>query len=474
MTDEVKANAVVLDDDGLLIRSLRVLHPAVRVACCKARDEGRNVPDFVVQALAVGVQALDAVASGQDLERLEAVLADVDAKVAESVRSALTNLRLKVQESAQQEAERFDRSTSAALTRLSDGVSALVSGQDGILARNVQASVQRITEETQRSLQEVMVTQAATTQAVLNQDRDQVRAAVLAQLGQQQIELRSAFGEIRERLAALDAARRTRAASPARGDDFEESAHELVSRIAHAAGDLANVEHTGRVTGAKGVKKGDIVVTVQGATRHGAKIAKIAIEAKDRRGTSKVSVRSLTEELREGRSDRGAVCSLGLLPPKAMPLRDHKVVLLEQRSLCVVYEPGGDEELVTAAYQLMKLLAISESPDGSSGLDRRAVRNQLDDLTAALNRFNELEKHAGSADRAVSKIREVSTQLKADLVRRLGELGPRSCRRTSPIRSLASQGTARTSTHPARLRTRREGSSNNWWVRAQPGPTSRS
>jgi hypothetical protein len=413
---------VTVDDTALLINGLVVRDTEVVQAARTVGREGSALDGFVQRMLKAGIAASSAVSHSNDLALLERAVRDADQKVGAAVQQQLAALQEALRVSAEAEISRLTTGTNDALERLSLGVTRLVSGDTGVLSQSVQGSVRDLVEETRRALQELMVLQARTTQTTLNDDRERIRVVLADQLGVQHRELRVQLDGIREALAVLDATKRSRQASPARGDDYEDAAKDLIASIAIGSGDLSEVDDTSLRTGADGLKKGDVVVTVQSVSPAGRAAPRIVFEAKDRRGSNRPSARALITELRKCRSNRMASCSIALLPAEAMPVHGHKIVLLEPRSVAVQWNVGDEPDLVVAAFHLMKLLAVSESPDSATGLDPKRLREHFERLSATVEQFNDLERQVGTADRAVTRIREIASGCRAALVRNLGEL----------------------------------------------------
>lgn len=424
MTDVVRTSAVKVTEHGLRVHAEMEIHDLdVRTAATTALAAGQALDEWLTHIVRAGVAACAAVGSRTDLDRLERALSGLDQKVNKAVDDAVSRLSEHVSSAVDPRRNGLAAVSQESMQRLNDGVSRLVAGEDAVLARNLRSLVTQVFQDAQTAINEIVSTQATTTQRVLQQDREQVRQSVLAVVERQHGELRTSLAEIRESLAVTTSLKRARENTSQRGDDYEAACLDLVHAVAARTGDLGGVVHTGRVAGADGGLAGDITVTLSGIGTGSDKTATLVIEAKDRRRSSKLSMASYTAEARRGRANRLADVSLVLCPPEAMPVRDQLVVVLEEDSLLVCWQSGDDDALVTAAWLMLKLLALSKNADPKGEVDINRAHAQLNAAQAALSRIDEITKHAGQAEKSLLHLKAHTAQLKTELLKRLLQLG---------------------------------------------------
>lgn len=423
MTDITRTSAVKVTEHGLRVdRGMEIHDLDLRTAATTALGAGHALDDWLVHVVRVGVAACAAAGTRTDLDQLERALSGLDQRVNKAVDDAVARLSEHVTSAVDPRRNGLAAISEASMQRLNDGVSRLVAGEDAVLARNVRSLVTQVFQDAQTAINQIVSTQATTTQRVLQQDREQVRQSVLAVVERQHGELRDSLAEIRQSLAVAASVKRARESSSKRGDDYEAACVELVHAVAARTGDLGGVVHTGRVAGADGGFAGDITVTLSALGAGSDKTATLVIEAKDRR-RSKLSMAAHTAEARRGRANRLADVSLVLCPPEAMPVRDQSVVVLEENSLLVCWQQGDDDELVTAAWLMLKLLALSKIADPKGEVDVDRARAQLDSAQAALDKIEEITQYAGQAEKSLAHLKTHTVALKTELLRRLLQIG---------------------------------------------------
>jgi hypothetical protein len=424
MNDVVRISAVKVTERGLRVdRDLEIHDLDVRTAATSALAAGQPLDEWLTHIVRAGVAACVAVGSRTDLDQLERALSGLDQKVNKAVDDAVSRLSEHVSSAVDPRRNGLAAVSQESMQRLNDGVGRLVAGEDAVLARNLRSLVTQVFQDAQTAINEIVSTQATTTQRVLQQDREQVRQSILAVVERQHGELRTSLAEIRESLAVATSVKRARANTSQRGEDYEVACLDLVHAVAARTGDLGGVVHTGRVAGADGGCAGDITVTLSALGTGGDKSATLVIEAKDRRRSSKLSLAAFTAEARRGRANRLAEVSLVLCPPEAMPVRDQLVVLLEPCSMLVCWQPGDDDDLVTAAWLMLKLLALSKNADPHGEVDVDRAQAQLASAQAALEKIDEITKHAGQAERSLAHLKTHTVALKTELLRRLLQIG---------------------------------------------------
>jgi hypothetical protein len=136
-----------------------------------------------------------------------------------------------------------------------------------------------------------------------------------------------------------------------------------------------------------------------------------------------MTVDAWRSELAQAKTNRDAAVALGLAIPTALPAGSGRILVLDDTSIVLGWDPDSDDDqLAIAAYHLLRLTARQHARRSDGPVDLDAVRTQIDDLRQALAPIDGLERHAGTADKAVARIRATAATLKADLIERITRL----------------------------------------------------
>jgi hypothetical protein len=202
-------------------------------------------------------------------------------------------------------------------------------------------------------------------------------------LHQFRAEVNDGFNRLNERLVAIEAAATARGAerakSAAKGADFEDLLEGMLGEVARGMGDL--LDRTGGEAGdVMRSKKGDFVLTINPAMAQGSDL-RIVIEAKDRA----ISGRQMRDEIREARTNRGAVVGLVIFTPGHAPSGIAPFDMRAGDVYCVVDPEAPELATLEAAVRLARLHALLSLRESESEVDAPAiaaalagVREQLD------------------------------------------------------------------------------------------------
>ncbi|MEI7744516.1 MAG: hypothetical protein WCK58_12310, partial [Chloroflexota bacterium] len=202
-------------------------------------------------------------------------------------------------------------------------------------------------------------------------------------------EMSEGFTRLNERLTAIEAASRARAdersRSAAKGADFEDLLHGMLSELSRGSGDL--VDRTGTETGAvAGSKKGDFVLTLDHAVTRGADV-RIVVEAKDR----SMSPRQMRDELREARANRGATVAIAAWSTAHAP-REYVPFAVVGDDVHVAVDPEApDSAYLAAAVRIARLLAVARLAEREVEVDAAAVAKALTGVREQLDMVRQLK-----------------------------------------------------------------------------------
>jgi hypothetical protein len=232
-------------------------------------------------------------------------------------------------------------------------------------------------------------------------------------------EVSTSFAALNDRLTAIEAASKARAAerakSAAKGADFEDTLEALLGDIARGAGD--DLERTGGEEGdVIRSKKGDFVLTVDPSVARGAEL-RLVIEAKDR----SLSPRAIREELRAARANRGAVVAVAVFSPDHAPAGVAPFDLRGDDVWCVVDPAEPEVSTLEGAIRLARLLALATLRERDVEIDADAVARAVAGVREELERVRNLKTTLGSIRRSANDVSEGLDRLREGIIARVAE-----------------------------------------------------
>ena len=196
--------------------------------------------------------------------------------------------------------------------------------------------------------------------------------------------------------------------SAAIGRDWEDSVALAVAGWAQATGDL--VEHVGtRPAPGTSRRTGDVLVKIMSANQ-----PVLIVECKHRQ--RRASMRAFRDELAEARRVRGAHAALAVVPTAddVPGPADSAWARVDTSSWVVAASDPGVMALVLGVVRELTILAAAQAaPDPAVDLGR--VRTAVGHLLDLLERFDTVNKHVSSAERALANIRGTADGLRQAL-----------------------------------------------------------
>lgn len=231
-------------------------------------------------------------------------------------------------------------------------------------------------------------------------------------------ELKGRIGDVISHIDQELGREEMRQISPHKGDDFEEQVGKLLTNW--VAGPLADVQHTGAVSGALGdSKKGDFVVTTDEGYR-------LAIEVKD--WTSSISKNEMDEYLDEAIRNREADCGLFVLKyATAIPQTEmgwfHEFD--PQKGVVVLSEDQDDDinpQFLQFAIDWMSVRARQAQRELDTDVDVDWIDEQLTELKDEIEDSQDLRDQATNIKQAASDLEDDIHELERGLLDRLANI----------------------------------------------------
>lgn len=420
-----RSGGVTVNGDVLEIQHLRVTHPeTVALARHVLGEHGpAALADDVATAVVIGMIAGRLQRStGDTTAVMERALAGFDEAVQARATATVAQLdgllaRVDATEAATRQAA---TDVLAALpTRIEQGLAAVLAGGAGNVREAVRQSVATAQAEALAQLERVVRSHTAEVRSVVSTENPSSPIAALrrdltATVENTRRELVEGLAAVRALVQADQARAAARSKSSAAGKDFEDAVADIVDDWAKATGDC--VEHVGAHPGAGTTRKtGDVVVRVLSS---GSYQPTIAIEAKRR--AKALTARQHRQELAEAMRVRGARAALAVVPTPDQvpgPGRFHRV---DPNAWVVSADDPELLRMVLAVVRELTLLATAQS-DGDPAVDLGRAQTAIGHGVQLLSRFDEVTKHTGAAERALTGIRSTADSLRAALAAQLQE-----------------------------------------------------
>ena len=232
-------------------------------------------------------------------------------------------------------------------------------------------------------------------------------------------EMTAGFKSLEERLVAIEAAAAARGAerarSAAKGGDFEDLLEAMLADLARGAGDL--LDRTGTEPGAlMKSKKGDFVLTLDTRVARGCDV-KVVIEAKDRL----MSMRSIREELREAKENRGAAVAVIVFTPAHAPAGIAPFNLVGDDVYCVIDPDAPEPATLEAAIRLARLLALASLAEHEVEVDAAAIGTALTAIREQLEVVRSLKAQLTSIQTATKAVWTGLDTMRSNILTRVTE-----------------------------------------------------
>jgi len=232
-------------------------------------------------------------------------------------------------------------------------------------------------------------------------------------------EVSAGFAKLNERLTAIEAAAAARASerakSTAKGGDFENVLEAMLGDLARANGDI--LDRTGADTGdVMKSKKGDFVLTLNDGLARGADL-RIVVEAKDR----VMSGRAIRDELREAKTNRGAVVGLVIFSTLHAPAGIAPFDIRAGDVYCVIDPLAPDPATLEAAVRLARLLAAATLLEHEVEIDAAAVSAALAGIREQLELVKTLKSQLTSVSNATKAVWSGLDLLRSNILARVSE-----------------------------------------------------
>ena len=375
-------------------------------------------PDRVVaDAIEIGARVLDREQTAANTEfvktEFEKVSKNVEVEFGERARSVAEELGRKVDEVFDPQAGHLSKSLEQIF---SDGSSTAVQHK---VKQIVTEAMQKSREDLRRQFSSAdgadnplaEFKQATVRELKRSSDEQQTaQRRVLERMGDLERQLQG----LRDEKQKLEELSEERERGTAKGRSYEEAVADALERIAAVQDDVC--EAVGDETGAGG-RKGDVVITVGGATGPGC--GRIVFEVKDRR----LSKPAFQQELDAARAQRDAEYGVLVVPSEEeVPAKLHSLREYYGDKLIAVYDPEDGATLeLEFAYRVARA-RVSMCNEAGDEVDAAAVSAGVGRARDAMNDVRKIKAQLTGAQSSIGTARELVDALASQVRARLEEI----------------------------------------------------
>lgn len=412
LRNDFNGPTISVTDTSVLITYTLLTDPDVVAAARSAETHPGGLAHWLEAVTKAGAFVLGASAQRTEIAGLERAVQEVGGAVQAAADNSITRLSLAVERAVDPIDGPLAAAVQAAVTRLATGISTLVTGENAALPQAVRSNVRAITDQALAEIGRSLSATVTQVHAAVANDRDLLRQTLQQTLAAHHAQVGTALTELRTSLAITQTVRKPQSALL--GSTYEDAAIALLEGISHAAGDSGA---TGAVVGATGGKVGDAIVDFA-APGGGTSPGRLVFEAKNR---TRLGLDAVRRELYSAKENRKAASALMLCASQEeMPVRGQSIVVLDQFTLVVAWSPEtGDDELVRAAYLLLKMSALTSGASRHGGIDATEMQRQLQVAVGHLNDFTKIDRHAGAAGKALDDLQATALGLRIKLTKEL-------------------------------------------------------
>ncbi len=401
--------AEVRVETDLIITNLVVSDKQVVAAMHVAKEQGRDLEEYVTNAVEIGIKALLTASVGIGVESLITEVDQTNAAIKRGTAELTTSIKEQVESFASPEGP-LAKSFLSHLDSFGVVLESLTAGEDSPIRKALSAQLEglrkEVTEEFTRqnnhqkdAMAKLLDPDDATSPLrVLSTQSDSQNKVVLEAISRIQSTLDVQKGK------AIEAQR-----GHLKGHDYEADAMSVVKAIAIASNDEA--EGTGSNPDATGSKKGDGVIGL----REGLVVkAKIVAEAKDRKDLSR---KYWLNEADAARKTRGAIGFLGLCKSVDKMPGGQRIMALDQtgQSIVMAFDPAEDDpELLALVYQVVKMHSLVVVSSGDS-VNMAALSRYVQDSMGSLMKFDDMSRLGKNVVRDSKKMLELADETRNDI-----------------------------------------------------------
>jgi hypothetical protein len=385
-----------------------------------------------LEALKVGVIAIQSASPTLDTQIVQAKFAEVESRMKEQMGE--------FQKKVADDLLRYFAETDGVVPRSIDGVF----GETGAVTRTLQAFFDPAEGKLSRLMQAQIGPQSSFGKALDPQNKQGIIALIETRV-QELVEakldevlqefsldedgsamcrlkgmLSDFFGQLNQSLGIKAATAEEAERGHVKGIVFEEDLYAVFAEVGNQLGDETELVR-GTVGAVSRCKKGDF--TARLGDTSGAPGVRIVVEVKDQ----PIRLRDAIEELQEAKTNREAVCGIFVFARGTEPAEVGDFRRIGEDFYVTVYKDdlaaGKPLMFLDSAYKIARALAVAATRKEEAGeLDLQLIQDQIDALAAWSDRIADMATKARTIQSSGKLIEQCANELKQDLEARLANV----------------------------------------------------
>lgn len=386
--------------DKVTIEKLVLTDPQVVAAVKSAESDGRDLGEYIVQAIEIGIKALLATGVSIGVEVLAEGIEQSKTAMTRASKQFEDEINARIEAMVGKEGV-LPKAVDAQLKKFAEELGKLTGGEKSPIREGIQKQLDTATKKLADDFDRMTRGQKEEMFKLLDTSNP---ASPLKGIGDDLEAMSDVLEVVRQQVTKEAVVAEIISESPEGGNKYEDVAIGAMQIIAGWAGD--ECEAVGDVTGrVPRSKMGDGVVDLKvGATV----FARIAVECKD----SDLSKTEWMKEAAGSKANRAATGFIGLCKEvDDMPSRN-RMVVLDAQSIVLAYDPAKDDpQILHLVYQVVKLNTL-RATGNLEDIDMAEINKQLEDALEALKRFDNMSRQMKAIENSVLALRKDAKEIR--------------------------------------------------------------
>jgi len=387
--------------------------PQVAAALQAAEADGRDLVEYVENALIIGVKALLATGVSIGVEALTDEINRSKTDIKSATEGMIEAVNKQIKEVSGSDGV-IAKNIESLLGDLEKSIIAMTGEENSPIREGIKAQVSEIATKLTESLSNISSQQNTRIAKMLDPKDPESPLRILNEAIEN---LASDFQEVKQEMSIKSAVSDALENTAKSGLPYEDQAIAALQKVAGLAGDTCR--QTGQIQGfIKGRFSGDGVVEIKQGERL---IGRIVAEAKNSKLQLTASGKndSWMKQVKEAKENREAISFLGLCKYVEDMPNNHRVLMIDRLTWILAYDPEKDNpELLFLVYQMLK--TNTQVASGELKADTVAEINLLiDDAIAQVGSITSLSSKTASIKRLSSEVDAEIRQIQQNLLERM-------------------------------------------------------
>lgn len=399
------------------ITKMEISNPQVVATIKAAQADGRNLVEYLTNAIEIGVKALQVTGVTLGIDQLADGIANAESAMTVASKHLAEDLKKHLKEITGTDGT-LVKSIEEQLQEFATELEKLTGGENSPIREGINNQLNALSKNLLDGFNRVASTQRDDMAKLLDIENSQSPLRLLAgnlkQVGDAVAAIQSKLDE--NKGAAIEAVKGT-----AKGGDYEVVAIEAVAEIARHSKDEPLA--TGNTPGKGTSKKGDGVIRL----KEGLSVkANLVVEAKDvsSKKTDLAKLRYWQGQAEAARKNRNAIGFLGLCKNLEDMPGKQRIIALDKlgQNLVLAFDPDkNEEEFLALVYQVVKMHCLSMVSNGVE-VNPAAMAAYVQESFNQLNKIDEIETSVRRIRKEANSISSISEEIRDALTQHLNSI----------------------------------------------------